>query len=92
VGCILSPLRGWSVELLDLKPGYENLGVLAADDLRAVGGFKEQLDCFLQILPGRLDGVALACDTNFGAEADIAVTFPFNDSGELLYVLHSAYC
>jgi hypothetical protein len=77
---------------LDLKPGYKNLGVLAALDLRSVGGFKEQLYRFLQILPGSLDGIALTCDINFGAKADIAVAFALNDGGELLYVLHQTPC
>ena len=54
---------------LDLKPGYENLGVLATFDLRAVGGFEKQLYRFLQILAGRLDSIALACNINFGAQA-----------------------
>jgi hypothetical protein len=82
------PDRTRNLPNLNLKPGYKNLGVLAALDLRAVGGLKEQLDRFLQIFPGSLDRIALACDINFGAQADIAVTLALNNGGELLYVLH----
>jgi hypothetical protein len=77
---------------LDLKPGYKDLGVLAALDLRTVGGLKEQLDRFLQIVPGSLDRIALACDINFGAKANVAIAFALDNRGELLYVLHYTPC
>ena len=73
---------------LDLKPGYKNLRVLAAFDLGTVGSLKKQLDCFLQILAGSFDRIALACDINLGAQADVAFTFPLHNGSEFLYVLH----
>ncbi len=44
---------------------------------------KEEFECFAEVALGLLDGIALACNVEFGAQRNVAVAFAFDDCGEL---------
>jgi hypothetical protein len=77
-----------SLANLDLKPGYKKLGMSAPLDFRGVCGFKKQLNSLLQILTRLFNGVTLAGYVQLRTQGNVAVTFAFNDRGDLSQVFH----
>src|SRR6266478_5327431 len=83
------PERTRSLPNLYLEPRDKNFGVTAAFYLARICRLKKQLDRFLKIVARRFDRIALAGYVEFRAKPDIAVTFPLNNRGELLCLLHT---
>jgi len=84
------PERTRSLPNLYLESGNKHFPVLPAVDLSLVGSFQEQFNCFLKVLAGGLDGVALAGNVELRAQSDIASTFALNNGRELLHTFRSS--
>src|SRR3972149_11012406 len=58
---------------------HEGVPGESAADLLLRGGFKEQLQCLLQVVARLFDGVALAGDVPLRTERDVSFAFTFAD-------------
>ena len=50
--------------------------------LGGIGGLQKQLDCFQKVGPRLFDRIALARDVELGAQRDVAVPLPLDDTGQ----------
>jgi hypothetical protein len=73
-----------SLPNLDLKPSYKYFGVSPSFDFGWVRRFEEEFDSLPQIRTSRLDGIAGACEIEFGAEPDLAAALSLHDRRKLL--------
>ena len=88
---ISRPDSGRSLPNRDLQMRIKNFALEAPPDFGNVCRFEEQLQGFGQIAPRFFDGVALACDVQFGAKSNKAVALALDDSHKLLKFFHPAF-
>src|SRR3954451_1215634 len=72
----------------DYQARHEDLGVQATYYFRRIGGFKEEFQCFREVVARFLDGITLTSDVEFRTQGDVTVSFALNDGSELAFLLH----